>query len=705
MKLAELSALAWPAANLDEALEALARRAGLPCQGGPVSARDPLATDAPQEAQDEWLRRAAGRLGLEAESVAAPVPQFGRLLRRAAPAIIRCGEAEARYLLLLKRQGRQVCLLGPDGRTRSIPIAALRAQLCADLEGLLSEELNGLLAAAGLSARRRPTALRVLLDERLAGEIRAGCWLLRLPAEVSLWRFLLGERLPQRLAWIVAIFAVIYAMEIHGWGLMGRTALDGRLDFGWFAAWILLILSLLPLDLLGQWCNARFSLDAGRILKQRLLAGVLRLDLQTVRSQGAGQLLSRVIESQALESLLLNGGFAVLLAVVELVFAGWVLSLGAGGALHAAALVMWLSVVLALGWRYGQRLRRWTDDRLDLTHDLIERMTGHRTCLAQEPAEGRERRQDRELLGFFQTSRQMDDAALPLADFISRGWMIVGVVGLAPGFLASTATPAAVAISLGGVMLASRALTKISGGTAALARAWIAWERIAELFHAARLTSAPACPAAAAPLAADGVVMEARGLGFRYRPHDEAVLRDCDLTIRRGDRILLEGPSGGGKSTLASILVGLREASSGLLLLRGLDRHTLQDDWRRHAAAAPQFHENHIFSGSLAFNLLMGRGWPAGNDAIAEAEALCRELGLGELLDRMPSGIMQIVGETGWQLSHGERSRVYLARALLQKADLTVLDESFAALDPESLRQCLDCTLKHAETLMVIAHP
>jgi len=71
------------------------------------------------------------------------------------------------------------------------------------------------------------------------------------------------------------------------------------------------------------------------------------------------------------------------------------------------------------------------------------------------------------------------------------------------------------------------------------------------------------------------------------------------------------------------------------------------------------------------------------------AEVLCRELGLGDLLERMPAGLLQMVGETGWQLSHGERSRLYIARALLQGADMIILDESFGALDPETLRRAL----------------
>ena len=90
---------------------------------------------------------------------------------------------------------------------------------------------------------------------------------------------------------------------------------------------------------------------------------------------------------------------------------------------------------------------------------------------------------------------------------------------------------------------------------------------------------------------------------------------------------------------------------------------------------------------------------------LQQAETLCRALGLGDLLDRMPAGLLQRVGETGWQLSHGERSRLYIARALLQNADLVVLDESFAALDPETLGQVLRCVLNRASTVLVIAHP
>jgi ATP-binding cassette subfamily B protein len=71
----------------------------------------------------------------------------------------------------------------------------------------------------------------------------------------------------------------------------------------------------------------------------------------------------------------------------------------------------------------------------------------------------------------------------------------------------------------------------------------------------------------------------------------------------------------------------------------------------------------------------------------------------------MPAGLLQMVGESGWQLSHGEMSRLYVARALLQEAELVVLDESFTALDPENLSHSMRCVLDRSRTLVIIAHP
>jgi ATP-binding cassette, subfamily B, bacterial len=241
----------------------------------------------------------------------------------------------------------------------------------------------------------------------------------------------------------------------------------------------------------------------------------------------------------------------------------------------------------------------------------------------------------------------------------------------------------------------------------------IAWKEVALFFHAVvrpQVSGAPAFALALSPHSREGEdgqpILDAHDLVFRYRERGEPILRACSLQICVGDRILLEGPSGGGKSTLASLLAGLRSPQSGLLLLQGIDWQTLgSEGWRQRVAGAPQFHENHVFTGTFAFNLLIGRRWPPQPEDLQQAETLCRELGLGDLLDRMPAGLQQMVGETGWQLSHGERSRLYIARALLQNTDLVVLDESLAALDPKTFHQSLLCVLERASTLLVIAHP
>jgi ABC-type multidrug transport system fused ATPase/permease subunit len=287
-------------------------------------------------------------------------------------------------------------------------------------------------------------------------------------------------------------------------------------------------------------------------------------------------------------------------------------------------------------------------------------------------------------------------------------WLCLGRLGLAPAFVSGVSSPATLAVGIGGTLLAFRAFRRLAGGLWQLVGAAVAWEQVAPVFHAASRPQAHGPPAAFLPRRDDGkarVVIEAHDLVFRYRERAEPVLRNCSLRVSSDDRLVLDGPSGGGKSTLASLLAGLRQPESGLLFVGGLDRNSLgAAGWRRIVAAAPQFHENHVLTGTFAFNLLMGRPGLPGPADMEEAEAVCRELGLSDVLSRMPAGLLQLVGETGWQLSRGERSRLYIARALLQGADLVVLDESFAALDPENLRLALDCVDRRARAVLAIAH-
>jgi ATP-binding cassette subfamily B protein len=456
-------------------------------------------------------------------------------------------------------------------------------------------------------------------------------------------------------------------------------------------------MTLVPFRLLETWLQARISIGVGGLLKQRLLAGALKLNQDEMRAQGIGHFLGQALEAETVETLTINGGIAGVLSTLELIVAAVIL--GRVGFLLTA----WWLFTLILGWRFMKQFRCWTETRMTMTHDLVERMVGQRTRLAQQPREQWHEDEDRQMENYIAVSKTLDRRGSWLIAGAPRGWLLIGIACIAPGFVSGQSASADIAVVIGGTLLGFQAFRRLAGSLSDIAAAWVAWLQVGPLFRAAARPDA-----LGHPMEQDdsNSAIEADSLVFRYRERGEPVLRGCSLRIEPGDRILVEGPSGGGKSTFASVLSGLRRPESGLLLCGGLDLATLGlDTWRRLIASAPQFHENHILTETLAFNLLMGRGWPPTPEDMLEAQLLCEQLGLGDLLARMPGGILQMVGEGGWQLSHGERSRVFMARALLQGGNLVILDESFAALDPESLGMSLGCAMERANTLMVIAHP
>lgn len=703
--------------SLGIALEALAQASGytLPAVDIPPLPSRLVGPDVP--ALDQWLGLVAAQLHLETEPIYANYTSVTALVRGGGPALLRLpglnALAEERLLLLLPGSSQHAIILDPTHTRHRLPVTSLSAALVAPHEAPLLAEVAAMLAAAGVPPRRRNRARTVILRERLSTTEVVQGWLLRLPPGARLKHLVGVARLPMLLIALVGVHAVQYLLWLLAWWTVGRGILQGQLDPGWFLAWGLLLLTLIPLRLLSTWLQGVLTMKGGELLKQRLLAGCLRLAPETIRHQGVGQLLGRVIETEEIETLALNGGLYSLVAGVELLFAVIILSRWSVGVWHGLLLLAWVIGALLLTAVYTRQRQDWTAARLAITHDLIERMVGQRTRLAQEPAADRHAGEDRALRRYLGIARCQDPLEALLLAAFPRGWLLVGVLALAPVFIANRSSPAALAVGIGATLLAYLSLQGFVQGLWNIAGAVVAWQQIAELVQAAARPEDQGAGGsmlnrvvAPAPAAAGGTLVTAANLVFRYRVQGEPVLRGCQMQINRGDRLLLEGPSGGGKSTLAALLTGLRLPESGLLLLHGLDRQSLgAAGWRRQVVAAPQFHENHVLTETFAFNLLMGRRWPPFPQDLAQAEALCRELGLGDLLDRMPGGMFQMVGETGWQLSHGEKSRLYIARALLQGADLVILDESFAALDPENLARALRCALDHAPTLLVIAHP
>jgi ATP-binding cassette subfamily B protein len=704
---ASIEDLSWPSYRIAEAVTTLARHLGQT-----TAPRDALESPAVRgdDGLDQTIASTAKWLGLEAEPVEAAYADLDVLLSSSGPALLRLpGDGPPKFMVLAGAARRRIEVIGPDLDTYRVPFEELERVLISSQEASARESVEPLLDQAELEPAKRGKARSVMLRERLADTVIGGCWLLRLPPRTGVWKQARAARLPKYLIVFCAAHTVAGLFGLASWWVIGRGALNGRLDPGWLLAWALLLVTLIPFQLLARWYQGLFSVAAGSLLKKRLLEGALRLHPDETRLEGSGRHLGRVIESEAVETLALRGGFLALVAVIDIVLAGLVLSAGAEGGLLVLLLFAWIIAAVHLGHRFLHQRRRWTHDRLQISQDLVEKMIGHRTRVAQQSPDRWHDGEDQTLTTYLNDSQNVDRAAITLA-VLPRLWPVMALLGLAPAFLLDGGPIARVAVSLGGIVLAYRAMERLREGFSFLADAGIAWEQVASLFRTAERQETLGDPRALAldgqrPADGSSSLLEAKDLIFQHAERREPVIRGLSLRIRAGERLVLRSPSGAGKSTLVSLLNGTRTPSSGLLLFGSLDRQSIgSEGWTRRITSAPQFNENHVFSETFAFNLLMGRRWPPVGADLDDAEAICRELGLDELLERMPGGLLQMVGENGWQLSHGERSRLFIARALLQNAELVILDESFAALDPENLRRSLQCSLSRAATLLVISH-
>ena len=597
-------------------------------------------------------------------------------------------------------------VLSPDRRQQRLAKQLVRQRLVAPLERPLEPAIQQLLDNTQLPPARQAKVRLAVLHEQLRHTRVARCWMLRLSAGDSFFKQLYHASIFKQFAWLLGVLVAAQLLTISAWFVLGRNILQGTLSNTWIELWALLLLTVIPLQILSLWLKNRFALQQGSLFRQRLLHGILQLESEEIRHQGSGHFLSQVIDIEALEALSLSSGLLALMAIIELSFALVILAFGSGGLLHMSLLLIWLVALGLLHWRYYLQMQTWIRYYREMTQDLAERMIGHRTRLAQEPAEQHHTEEDQTLSTYLQLSEKLDRLDFLSQSIVGRhGWMLLGVLGLLPSFWAVNENFSLLIISLAGILLAANALEHLSDSSRQLIQALVTWKELQMLFHAAsREREQP--PAQHVDLLPNKPLLDLQAVQFAYRDDLNPLLTGCDLQIETGQRLLLQGASGGGKSTLATLLAGLRQPQTGHVLLHGIPLNILGANiWQRRVVIAPQFHENHLLTETLAFNLLMGRTWFPSREDLIEAETICRELQLGELLDTMPAGLQQMVGEGGWRLSHGERSRIFIARTLLQDADLIILDESFAALDAETLKAALYCVLRRSKTLFVIAHP
>jgi ATP-binding cassette subfamily B protein len=698
-----LADLLWPVDRLEGALAAAAAAAKMAGSegGGPFGDLDRPAT---AEGADDVS-------GLDIDAVEVAWHELERSLPKLGPAVMRLSEPVAGYLVLLGRGGRRLVALTPEGRRQRIRTVRLAAALARAAAAAQAAGVESLLGRLELRPRRRRRARRALISAQLAAGPGLSAHVLSVAGDQSIARQLRAARpAPLVAVWLLAVGAW-QAVALAGWYLLGRGVLAGGLARAWLVAWALLLATLVAAQGTELAAVAALGQQVTRCLRRRLFAAFVELAPDRLRGEGTGRLLGRVLAAEAVEGAALRAGPAALVAVAELAAAAAVLAQGAAAVAQPALLAL---AVAALPFLAAGHVRTYCGaaaSRLGLTDRLVEAVAGHRTRLAQGSGDA-DSGEDAALAGHHALAARLGRWETCLRVVLPRAWLMAGLAALAPAAGGTAAMPGRLAASLGGVLLAQAGLRRLatalcdaSGGVSAVAmvRPLLAGgeagadEVVSEAGNgrASVVSSLTAAPR----------LLEARSLECRLAGARRPVLAGGSLEIRAGERLVLDGPSGAGKSTFAALLAGRRRVDAGLLLLWGLDLATLGlGSWRRRVVAVPQLHENHLFADTLAFNLLAGRGWPPAASDLAEAEALCRELGLGEMLDRLPAGLEQRIGEAGWQLSDGEASRVCLARALLQRPDLLVLDECLAALDPATRLRVLEVLRRRAGTLLLIEH-
>ncbi len=700
----------WPCERACDALTQLVRV-------GRLNNRNPEISDPPESVFTSvnrfgmWLDAVSIPLGIEVEEIDAGYADVEAMLKTIGPGIVRVAGTEGvRLLVIVTSRRNRVRLLSPDGESREVPVSELRSLMCHHLESAAMNEVEMALSSVRLTSRRRQAATQTLLNHLLSEQRVSGIWTLRPSSDRGTWELLKSSKVPHWVTATALAQLVSSSLFVLSWWLLGDMMLNGRLELSWLTAWAIVIATMLPFQMFASFAEGFIAIAAGTLLKREVLKGAIAMDPDHVRQSGTGQLVGYVIESEIVESSALNASFHVLHGILDLLLALAILAFTTSNPLVAVALIVFLGIVAFFAHGYYKLRSQWTDMRLAMTSDLVEKLAGHRTRLVQEPRSRWSAGEDTPLEQYLSLSKRLDKMSVRLQVVVPRLWLIIGLAALSPSLLGTSDT-STIAIGIGGIMLAQQAIRSLTMGAVDSVAASIAWDRIRPFWESA-LTKREEYDATLSALTeccktrAGESIIRVKGLQYCYPSRGISILDDVDLEIKSGEHVLLEGTSGSGKSTLAAILAGSREPTSGLLLAGGLDRKTLGERaWGKKIVVAPQFHDNHVMSATLAFNALMGCDWPPREDALAESERVLRGLELGPLLDRMPSGLFQTVGETGWQLSHGERSRLYVARALLQKADLLVLDESFAALDPETLEQTMSFVMSECPSLMIIAHP
>lgn len=453
-------------------------------------------------------------------------------------------------------------------------------------------------------------------------------------------------------------------------------------------------------NFLHQYISQTLSTLTIARIRQRLFDHVLHLPLPRVVQQGPSEYISRIIRDTAT----LESGFIALLGKS-------VAQLTKGIAALAVAVVFdWKIVVVAvivgpvLGIvlrKLAKRVRRGShgslvaqQDLLQLSNERVQGLRAVKTSTAEDAAatqfdEVNQRVIRHELR--MRTAKAMSSPIMEtLAIIVLGGLALLAANSILKGDLPFERF----LLSVGSLAVAGASFRPLAGIINSISTAAAPAERILEVLD--EQTE----PCGGSPLPRHSESIRFSGVQYSYPTAEVPCLVDVDLDVQFGEHIAIVGPNGSGKTTLVSLLPRLLSPNCGTVRIDGVDLADVRlEDLRDQIGVVTQ--ESFIVHGTIAANIAIGR--PGASMADIEAAAVASHA--DAFINELPDGYQSIVAEHGASLSGGQRQRLSIARALLRKPALLILDEATSQVDSESeasivgaIREVTDCTV------FVIAH-
>lgn len=438
-------------------------------------------------------------------------------------------------------------------------------------------------------------------------------------------------------------------------------------------------------------------------LRRKLMNKYLTLNLGFFQNfvRGSGGLISRMLNDIAI----IQGGFQKVSDIVRepfmivfifgyLLWVDWRLTL---------FILTGLPLITTVLRRFAKSVRKYSrlnqESMEDMTQILKESLDGTRIVqsfnLQQEMRERFENQAD-EFLRSKSKILSREEASGPVSESLTSIFVCLLLIYIGDQALNSKLGLGDFLSFIFALGLLADAAKKVQGGYIKMQQSAVALERLNSILSSASVVHEVSEPRS---FPADWDAVEFRDVSFRY--DNEYVLRNVNLTIKRGEKVALVGSSGAGKSTLINLLPRFFDPTSGGVYIGGISIHDMKlADLRAHIALVTQ--DVFLFSDSVEKNIWSG-DFSKPPTRIEEAAKLANA---HDFIENNPEGYLSRVGERGARFSGGEKQRISIARAIFKDAPILILDEATSALDSESeleVQKGLD-SLMEGRTSLIIAH-